>query len=258
MPYQTALYQKILKISVAVREIFVLPFDNADGGMEIKMSYFKKIGNSISSKSKELIKNARAASETNSLNNIIKAEQLKIDTNYKMMGKLYFDNYGDSPAEEFAAAIKLVKASMEKIDETKEEIEKIRRRNCCPNCGNRFKPDAFFCSKCGTRIKEEIQKPVLIICKNCGNKLENDALFCDSCGMKIDSESSLSESPENKEITESQSESLTEADKNTETEVPNPEPAENAQSVNAKICPSCGEKQDDSEALFCNDCEAKL
>lgn len=220
----------------------------------------KKIGTSIAAKGRELMKNAKAASETSSLNNIIKAEKIKIDTNFKMMGKLYFDKYGDSPDEEFSGAINSIKASMEKIDETNNEIEKIRRRNCCPNCGNRFKSDAIFCSKCGTKVREEEKEPVVIICQNCGHKLEEDALFCDSCGIKVADISDIPISPENTD---------TDAQKQTDVSVSgtNDTPiiesqsettAKTASPNSEKICPSCGEKQDDEEALFCNSCGTKL
>ncbi|MCM1226845.1 MAG: zinc ribbon domain-containing protein [Clostridium sp.] len=220
----------------------------------------KKIGNSIAAKGREFMKSARAASETSSLNNIIKAEKIKIDTNFKMMGKLYFDKYGDSPDEEFSGAINSIKASMEKINETNEEIEKIRRRNCCPNCGNRFKSDAMFCSKCGTRVREEEKEPAVIICQNCGHRLEEDALFCDSCGIKVDDTVDIQTLPENTDTYTKEQTDV--SDSGTEAaplmESPSETPTETASPSSERICPSCGEKQDDAEALFCNSCGTKL
>lgn len=200
------------------------------------MSCFGKIGNSISSKSKELSQKAKAFSETSSLKNILKAEQSKLDTNYKMIGKLYFEKYGECPAEEFAESVDAVKESLNKISETQEQIERIRNRNCCPNCGAQFKIDAVFCSKCGTKVREEEQKTKKITCANCGNKLEEGALFCDSCGTKTDSKIPLSETSENPAEPEP-----------TEQEVPQPEEI---------ICANCGNKLDEG-ALFCDNCGAK-
>lgn len=149
------------------------------------MSYFEKIGNTISAKSKEIAKKAKDASETNSLNNVIRAEQNKIDTNYKMIGKLYFEKYGDSLSEEFSAPVDAVKASQKKIAETRDQIIKIKSRNCCPNCNTSFKTGSVFCSKCGTKVKED--KPVFEEnkCVNCGNTLNQDDVFCDVCGTNI-------------------------------------------------------------------------
>lgn len=238
------------------------------------MSYFEKIGNTISAKTREISQKAKAFSETSSLNNIIKAEQHKIDTNYKMMGKLYFEKYGDCPADEFSESVSAVRVSLKKISETKEQIEKIRKRNCCPNCGTAFKPDAVFCSKCGAKIKEEKPQPQKMKCPNCGNKLDDDALFCDNCGAKIDGELPLPDTSETtaEPVTSEPAVSQPEAETAAQT-APQPEekaqeePAaaeteshadENIQTEILKKCPSCGEVSDDPQALFCNSCGAKL
>lgn len=241
------------------------------------MSYFEKIGNTISSKTRELSQKAKAFSETSSLNNIIKAEQQKIDINYKMMGKLYFEKYGNCPAEEFSESVNAVKASLKKISQTQEQIDKIRKRNCCPECGAPFKSDAVFCSKCGAKVKEEKPQPQAVKCPNCGNRLDEGALFCDSCGTKIDAEIPLPEMPEEAGIVESvtvQPEEIQPVQEESETVEPVtvqpvPEESETVETVSTqpvqseeqslvKKCPSCGEVSDDPQALFCNSCGAKL
>ena len=90
------------------------------------MSVFSNIGKNISNKGKEISRKAKVMSETSSLNNIIKGEECKIDTQYKLMGKMYFEKYGSSPEQEFSPAIEAIKNSMEKINETKQEIIKIK------------------------------------------------------------------------------------------------------------------------------------
>lgn len=238
------------------------------------MSCFKKIGDTISSKSKEIVSSAKAVSETSSLNNIIKAEQRKIETNYKMIGKLYVEKYGSSPSDEFAESINAVNDSLEKINETKEQIAKIRSRNHCPNCGVKFRSSALFCSKCGTKVREPDAEPIEVKCTNCGNLLEADAQFCDNCGMKVDNIASENEVSE--EIT-AQCESISTVNaveiaaaevisveaKPVEHEI-KPETAvkenANAQDIThgVRMCPSCGEDQTDEQALFCTKCGTKL
>lgn len=233
------------------------------------MSYFEKIGNTITSKGREITQKARAFSETSSLNNIIKAEQHKIDTNYKMMGKLYFEKYGDCASEEFAESVSAVRASMKKISETQEQITKIRKRNCCTECGTPFKSDSVFCSKCGARIREEQPKPKEIRCANCGNKLDDGALFCDSCGTKVCGDVPLpdtyekSSEPEIIEVNGTAAVAETVQEFQTET-VPEENYVVEAvqqdknQGGEAKKCPSCGAEADDEQALFCNNCGEKL
>lgn len=126
------------------------------------MSVFSNIGKNISNKGKEISRKAKVMSETSSLNNIIKGEECKIDTQYKLMGKMYFEKYGSSPEQEFSPAIEAIKNSMEKINETKQEIIKIKSQFCCPECGTPFKNDAVFCSKCGAKLPEKT-KPQSVV-----------------------------------------------------------------------------------------------
>lgn len=220
------------------------------------MSCFEKIGNTISSKSKELARKAKTVSETSSLNNIIRAEERKIDTQYKMMGKIYFEKFGNSPDEDFSSSIDAIKTSMEKITETKNEIVKIKNRNCCPNCGSHFKIDAVFCSKCGTRVKneEEDKQEIAYNCLNCGHLLELGALFCDICGAKAEINEAVEQPESENESTDiiektDESEEVEESENNDITKIDIPE---------VKICSSCGAESEDPEAKFCNECGNSL
>lgn len=222
------------------------------------MSYFEKIGNTISSKSRELVSKAKAVSETSSLNNIIKAEQQKIDTNYKMMGMIYFEKYGNTPSEEFKESINAVKMSMKKIEETQEQINKIRSRNCCPGCGEHFKSDAVFCSKCGARVREESPVPNVVKCPKCGVKLEKGALFCDRCGTKAVEVSETVQVPAAPEPASVEIPPQLPVEENVQAETESEPSKESAAPENERKCPSCGELQEDPDAIYCNSCGTKL
>lgn len=196
------------------------------------MSYFEKIGSSISNKSKDIVRKAKDASEVSSLNSIIKNENQKIELNYKMMGKLYFDKYGSAPADDFASAITAIKESMDKIAETQEMIKKIKGRRCCPACMTPFKTGSLFCAKCGTKLAQEQSE---IVCFNCGNLLGANAQFCNKCGTMLS---------------------------NQETDIQSSPQAVNAITTEVvsqkKKCPSCGAVSEDELAAFCNDCGTKI
>ena len=89
---------------------------------------------------------------------------------------------------------------MEKINETKQEIIKIKSQFCCPECGTPFKNDAVFCSKCGTKLPEKT-KPQSVVspqskkCSNCGNVLDAEAIFCNVCGTKFENMSAATDDP---------------------------------------------------------------
>ena len=260
------------------------------------MSIVSDFGKKVSNKTKEISQKAKIISETNSLNNIIKGEQSRINVQYQAIGKLYFEKYGDNPDADFAEAISTIKASMEKIEETKKEVAKIRSRFNCPECGQAFKNDALFCSKCGAKLpeKEQPEKPLpkdAQKCDKCGNILPKDALFCNECGNSLASQENTSdeqitavavsteefapaetqETVNETTVTETvtaevmeEPKSSEEAPENTtndviviETEVTKEVKTEESEQTEGKTCPNCNNKMD-SDDLFCNECGTKV
>ena len=246
------------------------------------MSFIKNIGKNISSKGKELSQKAKVMSETSSLNNIIKGEECKIDFQYKSIGKMYYEKYCENPGEEFAEAIEIIKSSMEKIEQTKEEIIKIKAQFNCPSCGTPFKNGALFCSKCGAKLPEKQEEPAPAKipddaqkCANCGNILNKNAVFCNVCGNKLEQSAATEPEPEvNLSETAAPEESTAEiltADRNpkeekqsdpilsnnsTETSV-NTDSSLTNDEKSTKICPNCQNEMLD-EDIFCNECGTKV
>ncbi len=254
------------------------------------MGVFKGLGKKISDKGKELSQKARIMSETSSLNNVVRGEECKIDYQYKSMGKLYFEKYGDAPAEEFAKACEAIKDSMEKIEQIKAEIVKIKARFNCPNCGSPFKHGSVFCSKCGAKlpaqndsddpdnIPEDAQQ-----CPECGNILPKEALFCNSCGKKLEKPVLTDEtSDENKDaaeqeaaeasaepVKEEESFAPKENEENTaseeaaaqdtesaDKETPAADGQEEQEEEPVKLCSECGNPIYGGD-MFCSECGAK-
>ncbi len=243
------------------------------------MSVFSNIGKNISNKGKEISRKAKVMSETSSLNNIIKGEECKIDTQYKLIGKMYFEKYSSSPEQEFKPAIESIKNSMEKINETQQEILKIKSQFCCPECGTSFKNDAVFCSKCGAKLPEKPKPQTLAAsqlkkCANCGNALNPEAVFCNFCGTKI--ENNLTSLPEENTIVKPDEEI-----DNTKTNQTMPiEPSKETSSINTStdktipqkssetdsldnttvqktFCPNCKNEMNEDD-IFCNECGTKV
>lgn len=259
------------------------------------MSFITDIGKNISSKGKEISQKAKIMSETSSLNNIVKGEECKVDFQYKTIGKLYFEKYKDNPGEEFAEAIENIKNSMEKIEQTKEEIVRIKSKYNCPKCGAPFKNGAIFCSKCGEKLPEKEEKQAGSVeipadaqkCEKCGNILKSEALFCNVCGNKLQkSEENIQAivpaEPSTAEILtsdrKSQEEIQVQPDKEIKTEVKEETQAQPVEEVKEetaaitettettekpeeqkakKICPNCKNEMLD-EDVFCNECGTKF
>ena len=60
---------------------------------------------------------------------------------------------------------------------TQEHILQRRlRNNDCPECGGDLRPEAHFCSQCGTRIGDE--------CPECGGYVTLTDAYCAACGQE--------------------------------------------------------------------------
>lgn len=63
------------------------------------------------------------------------------------------------------------------------ELKKINRTTC--ECGNKFKQNDKFCSKCGAETEIEEVKMEFDICPHCNCELEVDCIYCTCCGYKV-------------------------------------------------------------------------
>lgn len=159
------------------------------------MEFFKGLGNKISQTSQEAIKKTKELADTTKLNGEISAEEKKINSTYQMIGQKYFELHANSPEEDFVELIISIKNSINKIEEAKEEIRRLKGKRECPQCNAVLEGEAPFCPMCGGKLPT-VEKPVVEevsaevveeknICKNCGVDLEDGALFCQSCGTKV-------------------------------------------------------------------------
>lgn len=158
------------------------------------MEFFKGLGNKISHTSQEAIKKTKEIADTTKLNGEISAEEKKINSTYQVIGQKYFELHANSPEEEFVELIISIKNSMNKIEEAKEEIRRLKGKRVCSQCNAELEGEAPFCPMCGAKLPvvekpvEEVPAEIIEknICKNCGVELEEGAMFCQSCGTKIE------------------------------------------------------------------------
>ncbi len=158
------------------------------------MEFFKGLGNKISHTSQEAIKKTKEIADITKLNGEVSAEEKKLNSTYQMIGEKYFELHAISPEEDFVELIISVKNSMNKIEEAKEEIRRLKGKRVCPQCSTELDGEAPFCPMCGAKLPV-VEKPVVEevvevekeknICNNCGVELEDGAMFCQSCGAKV-------------------------------------------------------------------------
>lgn len=58
----------------------------------------------------------------------------------------------------------------------------VKAERVCPNCKQPISAENAFCTKCGFKLNNSVEK---IVCPCCGSAITNDTVFCTQCGHKI-------------------------------------------------------------------------
>lgn len=161
------------------------------------MSFFNKIGETISSKSKDVAKKAKDMAEIAGLNGKISTQEEIIRTAYLEIGKAFYDKYGKDLSNEYGVECEKITIANDEIAKLKSEIQKIKLTKVCSSCGAEIIGEAAFCPKCGYKfeidvVEVEVQESDVVeqevndyICPSCNEVLDKDIKFCTKCGCKM-------------------------------------------------------------------------
>lgn len=152
------------------------------------MEFFEKIGNKISSGSKDVAKKAKDMTELAKINSRIKNYEDMIKEIQLQIGKLYFEANRNNPAPEFMELFQNVINAQGAIEKCREEVCTIKGVRGCTSCGAEIPNNSTFCPACGA--KNEIIDVTYttvsdMFCPGCGAGLPSDTVFCPNCGTKV-------------------------------------------------------------------------
>ena len=162
------------------------------------MSFFNKLGETLSNTSKDLASKAKEMAEISSLNGQIGTQEEMIKSLYIEIGKDYFQTHQDDMNLEdpYYERLEKIRAGFEKIEELKKNIQVIKGATTCAACGAQLDKDAAFCTACGAKVEKEVEEaaadleiqdaPETITCIKCGMTLDADTKFCKGCGWKVE------------------------------------------------------------------------
>lgn len=190
-----------------------------------------KLGHEASAMTKNVADNVR-------INGAISEQKKIIEAMYSVIGKKYFEQFGNNPESEFVAEISNIKAAQEKIEALEKQLSEVK--GTCPSCGAKLTPGAAFCVSCGAKLTKT-------------DSTANEA----SKDNKTESDENTVQN--NTADSAAQGENSNTAD----TEV-NYSEQDNAESqtaastvVEGKVCPNCNIVYD-SNVQFCTKCGTKL
>ena len=119
------------------------------------MAFFDDLGKMISAKGHQVANKTKELTEITKLTARISDLQRKNDNIYRLIGKMYVDNFGSNPENMFKDAIHSVMENQKKIVVCREEIKILKGIRKCSSCGADVHAGSQFCSKCGARVEDD-------------------------------------------------------------------------------------------------------
>lgn len=178
------------------------------------MSFFDKLGKTVTNTAHSVVEKTKSSTETIRLNGLINDEEKNINAAYLNMGRKYAELHTADAEPEFQEFLSAIAASQEKIAEYREQIRKTKHLLICQGCGAEIPETVLYCTKCGAenpvgkQLAEEraareaaeraqreaeaaarqaaaqaSQTPAgTECCPNCGKPRMAGAMFCTFCG----------------------------------------------------------------------------
>ena len=119
----------------------------------------KKLGETITETGKTVGEKTKQVGNVAKLNAKIISSEHSISDNYTILGKYYYDTYKNNPDEEIAETVNSITASIDAIEEMKNQILAIKGLVKCQSCGAGCPFEDEFCGKCGAKL-EKPEPPV--------------------------------------------------------------------------------------------------
>jgi len=118
------------------------------------MAFWENLGETISTKGKEVADKARVMSDIAGLKGQITTCKNVVAKNYKEIGKAYYEAHKDDVDSEFAERIEAIKNAERGIQDLEKKIRELKGIASCSKCGAEIPADASFCPKCGEKIDD--------------------------------------------------------------------------------------------------------
>jgi ribosomal protein L40E len=122
-------------------------------------SFFDKLGETITAKSKDVAKKAKEVAEVVNLNAKISTQEEIIKKAYLEIGQKYYEKNKLDISNEFGMEFEKIAEALEEISKLKNEIQSIKNCKVCDKCGSEVEAEAAFCSKCGAQFEVESVAP---------------------------------------------------------------------------------------------------
>lgn len=153
------------------------------------MDFFEKIGEKITSTSKDVAKKTKELADITKINAQIGNEEDNIKNMHSQIGKLYYELFSTNPDEPFVSLCASIMESQNKINAYREQIQTIKGVKKCSGCGAEIANSSVFCAICGCKIntnEEGVNDDMSQSkCPSCAKPITDEMVFCTGCGNKL-------------------------------------------------------------------------
>ncbi len=118
------------------------------------MGVFEKVGDTISSTSKDVVNKAKFAGDVTKIKKQITYEEEKVIDFYTQLGKSYYNDNSEHPDSRYSNLCNEVEICIARIERLKQQIYSIKGVKVCKNCGAVVNDSFLFCGVCGTKLPE--------------------------------------------------------------------------------------------------------
>ncbi|MBE5960189.1 MAG: zinc ribbon domain-containing protein [Lachnospiraceae bacterium] len=116
------------------------------------MAFFDKLGETLSSKGRDVAKKAKELAEVTSLNGQINAKEELIRHTYEEIGKAYYEANKNDENAMYVKQCEQVAALRHEINKLHRQIQAIKGIQVCMTCGSEIPAGSAFCPGCGAPI----------------------------------------------------------------------------------------------------------
>ena len=124
------------------------------------MDFFSKLGDKISSTSKDVAKKAKEVAEIANLSSQVTTKESTIKSIYVEIGKYVYENLKEDAPADIAEKFATIDGLMAEINELKKNIQDLKGVQACPTCGKDVEAGAAFCPGCGNKMPEPVVEEV--------------------------------------------------------------------------------------------------
>lgn len=116
------------------------------------MAFLDNLQKNLTSAGKQAAGKAKEVADITVKATQLRTEKQKLEECYARIGQRFYEATKDIPAEEDLIDFNEVEARLVAMKNLEKEIQQLKGKKACPNCGEMVEEDSKYCNHCGCDI----------------------------------------------------------------------------------------------------------